>query len=267
MVGCVVEDHWFMYASYRKNDYWRHLALVLAIVLPGSSVYAFDSLVEPGTLLSVETKDGKTVERYSDGLIVELSPNGERDERREQDQQSMHSCMPSGYGVMPPSEDVDSFIDSLIGLAGIYGPNNSQLQSRLREYSVYFLRMKEPSKAEPLAEEYLHIQKVLHTKNPLAFAQRNLGEVKSELGKYQEAAPLFEAAASFYKGAQDQMSYCNALNGWGLALIKSGRAQEAIKPLDDCIKVASEHSLPTLEKQAVVNRDLAQKLVSDPKKD
>jgi tetratricopeptide (TPR) repeat protein len=220
---------------------------------------ALDSLIEPGTLLSVETKNGKTIEKYSDGLIAEIDHDGNRKETRTKDNFSMEGLVPDAYKKDQRDEAVEGFISTLIDIADLRGPNTSQAQSRLRQFSAYYLKMKDPSKAEPLAQKYLHIQQVLRTAEPLAYAQRNLGEIDIALGKFTEAIPLLQAAAAYYKSSPDRLSYCNALNDCGYALLRAGRPDACRMPLEECLLVAKENSFSELKKKAKENLRQASK--------
>jgi hypothetical protein len=73
---------------------WLIILIMFVLISP---VFARDRLVEPGTLLSVQIKDGKTVEKYSDGLLVVIEKNGDRSEERDQDGHSMQAKMPDDY--------------------------------------------------------------------------------------------------------------------------------------------------------------------------
>jgi hypothetical protein len=200
------------------------------------------SLMDPGVLESVETKDGVTTQKYSDGLIVEISDQriSENDERF-----GMSADMPDDYGRKSHAPNVDGFISQLINLAGIHGhmPNSSREQALLRHFSGYYLKMNEPDKAEPLAELYLQSQTVLEVKGePLAYAQRTLGAAKVCVKKYKEAVPLLVAAEKFYKTSDDQRAYWQVLKDLGAALSETGQVEEGFKRLEASKALAAKNA-------------------------
>jgi hypothetical protein len=219
---------------------------------------ALDSLIEPGILESVETKDGTTTEKYSDGLIVETKPNGDRSETREADGWSMTAS--SGTDPNFPPTDLEGF-EIFAELPGAGSPNSSQMQSRLREQMVMLLQMKHPEMAEQPAEYYVHIQKILNAPTSLAFGQLKLGEIKLALGKFSDAEKQFKLAGSFYKGDKDEAACCESLQGLAAALDAQGLTSEAVDVLHECKGLASAHSLLAAEKQA---EDLLEKINSRP---
>lgn len=200
--------------------------------------------MDPGTLISVESKNDKVVEKYSDGLTTEIDQNGSVEEFKPADNYTMkNSC---NLETMPP-ELRDDDISTLINLAFMHGHqdwNDSRVQSRLRQFSSFYLKIHEPEKAEPLAKMYLHCQHVLHTSGePVAFAQANLGEAKAALGKSEEAIPLLRAAAAYYRDAPDHLRYCNILSDLGCALSRSGHPKEGKAYLGDARKTAAQFGI------------------------
>jgi tetratricopeptide (TPR) repeat protein len=185
--------------------------------------------MDPGILESTETSNGKTIQRYSDGLIVEISEReiSERDEHFE-----MSAIMPDDYGHVRNAPLVDDLINNLMSLASVHGhmPNSSREQALLRHFSDYYLNMNEPQKAEPLAEAYLKEQMVLGVQGaPLAYAQRTLGAAKVGLRNHKDAVPLLKSAAKYYKDSDDRKAYWQVLKNLGLALSETGQAEEASK--------------------------------------
>lgn len=218
-------------------------AALLAVTLSsnGDVALARASLMDPGVLESVETKYGLTTQKYSDGLIVEITDQriSEKDEHF-----GMSADMPDGYGRKSHDRNVDGFISQLIGLAAIHGhmPNSSREQALMRHFSAYYLKMKEPDKAEPLAELYLQTQTVLEVKGePLAYAQRTLGAAKVGVKKYKEAVPLLVSAAKFYKTSDDLRAYWQVLKDLGVALSETGHAEEGFERLKDANALASRN--------------------------
>jgi tetratricopeptide (TPR) repeat protein len=208
------------------------------------------SSLDPGTLVSVETKDGETIEKYSDGLIVHISKNGDFSEDSTESPATMEVNLPSDYGHAKDNMMVDDFIEETIDLSWMHGgwdENSSSFQSRLRQFSSYYLSMGEPAKAVPLAEQYLQIQKVLKVGGePLAFAEKNLGEAKLAMNKLDEAIPLLEESLRYYESSKNVALFCVTSNVLASALTKSGRPDEALKILYACQKTASQSKLTAI---------------------
>ncbi len=218
-------------------------ATILAATLSSSGYAALAraSLMDPGVLESVDTKDGVTTQKYSDGLIVEIS-----DKRisEKNEQFGMSADVPENYGRKSHDPNVDDFISQLINLAAMHGhmPNSSREQALLRHFTGYYLKMKEPNKAEALAELYLNSQMVLDVKGePLAYAQGTLGMAKVGLKKYKEAVPLLVSAEKFYKTSDDQRGYWQVLKHLGVALSQTGHTEEGIERLDASRALAAKH--------------------------
>src|ERR1700733_1674508 len=152
--------------------------------------------------------------------------------------------MQDDYGRKALNGNVDDFISQLIDLAGMHGhmPNSSREQALLRHFSGYYLKMKEPDKAEPLAEFYLQSQTVLEVKGePLAYAQRTLGAAKVGVKKYKEAVPLLVSAEKFYKTSDDQRTYWQVLKDLGVALSETGQAKEGFERLEASRALAAKN--------------------------
>ena len=223
-------------------------ATLLAVMLSSNADVALAkaSLMDPGVLESVENKDGASTQKYSDGLIVEISDHqiSEKDEHF-----SMSAEMPDAYGRKSHDGNVDDFISQLIDLAGMHGgvPNSSREQALLRHFSGYYLKMKEPDKAERLAELYLQSQKVLEVKGePLAYAERTLGAAKVGVKKYKEAVPLLVSAENFYKTSDDQRAYWQVLKDLSLALSETGQAKEGFDRLEASKALAAKNGFVEL---------------------
>jgi hypothetical protein len=231
--------------NFRRLSIFIPLVVASLGICPGAD--SKSSSLDPGTLVSVETKNGETIEKYSDGWIVHISKNGDFSEDSTESPATMAASFPSGYGEKKDNSEIDDFISEIIGLSWMHGgsdENSSCLQSRLRQFSSYYLNMGEPAKALPLAEQYLQIQEVLKVGGePLAFAQKNLGEAKLAVSKSDEAVLLLQESSRYYHSSKNIPLYCATSNVLASALIKSGRPDEALKILYACQKVAAENKL------------------------
>ena len=220
------------------------IALAIGAVLLGPCAWSKASLMDPGTLISVEKKDGKTIEKYSDGLTSEIFQNESIKESKPADDYTMEDTI---YFERMRPEIRDDDILMAIELAFMHGQrdwNDSRVQARLRQYSSFYLKINEPEKAEPLAKLYLHSQLVLQVPGEaLAFAQRNLGEVETALGKYEKAIPLLDAAAAYYKNEPDHLEYCKILTDLGYALSKTNHLKEGRTCLGEARNIAAHNGL------------------------
>ena len=202
---------------------------------------AKSSNLDPGVLESVETHDGTTTQKYSDGLIVKISAH-----RISVDDNNfgMFSEMPDNFRRYRREPMVDSFIRDLIDMECMRArePNSSREQALLRYFSDYYLEMQEPNKAEPLAERYLQTQIAMDVKGePLAHAQRTLGAAKVGLGKYNEAAPLLRVAAKFYETSDDRLTRWQVLKDLARALAETGQTEEGLKCLKESKELETEN--------------------------
>jgi hypothetical protein len=219
------------------------MSVLMGVMLSSNAAVtlAKTSLMDPGVLESVETKAGVTTQTYSDGLVVETSDNqiSEKDEHSE-----MSATMPHDYGRVSHNGYVDDLINQLIDLAYMHGhmPNSSREQALLRHFSGYYLKMKEPDKAEPLAQRYLEMQTVLAVKGePLAYARLNLGSAMVGVKKYKEAVPLLMSAAKFYEANDDRRAYWQVLRELGLALSQTGQTEEGLKCVEASKTLAAKY--------------------------
>ncbi len=124
------------------------------------------------TIQDVRTKHRKTIENYSDGLVVEIDRNGNRKETLKSKNWALEARVPSDYGKKS-SVAVDGFVRALIDLASVHGRCSSRLQSRLYQFGNYYLSVKEPEKAAPLIRRYLEINREIHDNGtPLSDAEK-----------------------------------------------------------------------------------------------
>jgi len=242
-----------------KAVLWTALAFS-ACVLLGQPALSKASLLDAGTLVSVEKKNGTAIEKYSDGLTVQIGADDSIRDDCPKDQYTMEARV---IGESAPEQVIDDNISMLLDFAWMHGhrnPNDSRVQSRLRQFSTYYLKKKEPEKAKPLAARYLHIQKVLQVKGePLAFAQRNLADADLALGEFNEAIPLLSEAMEYYEHEGDKLIYCNILSDLGDALLKVNRPQEALSNLEICRKTITENRFESLQSKVDANYQRALK--------
>jgi tetratricopeptide (TPR) repeat protein len=226
----------------------------LIVIFGSQSTYGKSSLLDPGTLQSVQIKSGTTIEKYSDGLTVEIGKDGCIKDESSIDHYEMTATPPEAYGQEKDNGMVDNFISQMLDFAWMHDgqvPNGSRQQSRLRQFSEYYLNMREPQKAEPLARRYLQTQKVLKvTGEPLAFAMQLLGRAELSLNDFKQAVPLLEDASAFYKQDPDQFRYCELLIDLSKALLQTGKVDEALQRLDTCRKLIQDHSFNSLTAKA-----------------
>ena len=222
-------------------------AIVVLIVIAACAcsspniAQAKSSLLDPGVLESIETQDGITTQKYSDGLTVTTSARQISEDNKDFE---MSAEMPDDFGRFRCAPMVDSFIDELIGMVSMqtHEPNSSREQALLRYFSDYYIDMQEPDKAEPLAKSYLEMQIALEVKGePLAYAQRTLGYAKVDLKKYSEALPLLKAATKFYATSKDLHARWQVLKYLARALTETGQSAEGLKCLNASKALASEN--------------------------
>lgn len=120
-------------------------------------------LVGSPILRATETVNGLTTEEFSDGLVVQIDSSGNRNERLTSANFALESKVPDAYHHKS-SKTVDSYIGTLLNLGRMKGQNSSLLQSRLFQYSSYYLSLGETSKAQPLVKEFFEIQNRIHEK-------------------------------------------------------------------------------------------------------
>ncbi len=136
------------------------------------------------TIQRVLTRHGNTIEKYSDGLIVEIDRKGNRRETLKSDHFALEAKVPSDYGEKS-SVAVDEFSKALIGLASVHGSCSSRLQSRLYQFANYYLSVNEPEKAAPLIHKYFEIKREIHRNGiPLSDAEKTyLTELETKSAK------------------------------------------------------------------------------------
>lgn len=116
-----------------------------------------------GFLLSSKIDAGKLVEQYSNGLLVEIDPDGNRKELQSASHFEMEAKVPGSYS-QKDCVAVDDFIKNVVHLGRMKGQSSSFLQSRLFQYSSYYLSLGETSKAQALIKEFFEIQNRIHEK-------------------------------------------------------------------------------------------------------
>jgi tetratricopeptide (TPR) repeat protein len=130
----------------------------------------------------------------------------------------------------------ETYAFSLRNLADIY-----TIQERYKE-------------AEPLSEEASSIIDLIHENDPehenVGMALASLGNIKANLGKYQEAEKAFKRALAISKKrfGYNNMITIQCILKYGLMLLDVGRVEEAEKTFKDTIAL--------MEKEAEANPDL-----------
>ncbi len=153
------------------------LIIVIAALSPASTIanvnhHKTASLTDPATIQSVRIKHGKTIEKYSNGLIVKIDPKGNRKEIFKSEEYVFEATVPSEYGK-ESSAIVDDFIDTLLLFGLQDGKCSPQHQSRLYQFANYYLSINEPKKAAPLILRYIEIKREIHENGaPLSDAEK-----------------------------------------------------------------------------------------------
>ncbi|MBI2809780.1 MAG: hypothetical protein HYX67_02960 [Candidatus Melainabacteria bacterium] len=167
-------------------------ALALSTVAcPSLPVTANSQFSDPGILLSSKTIKGTTYEKYSDGFTAEYTLKGYR---KELDAEGSDMEMIPGDG---DGEDAEEWVgDNIYGPPLNSSPNDSSLQSRLRQFVEVCLSNNHAAKALKESKHYLEIQQTIKaTGLSLAIAQELLGRVTLQLGQKAEALARLSDAA------------------------------------------------------------------------
>jgi len=204
----------------------------------------------PATLEAIEEDKCGTLERYSDGLVARIEANGNRIETWKSG--NLSASMPHSSIAA-----VDCFIKASLNRARLRGLDSSHLQSRLLQFSRYYLKMNEPSKCLPLATEYLKIQKDVGAQGfPLALAESISGQNQVKLQHNSDAIPLLQDAAAYFR-TNDQLEYATIENNLGDPFLNSGEPAIALHHFEISQKVSKRHGFRELNLLARQNCRIA----------